>query len=151
MKRCTKSSHINEDVMLNLWDTVKEEKKKRMKKYKVRPFSHLEKCEEVKSQSKWGLSAVLKNYVSKWASERVEKNRESKRKLWEIHSEKENSEWKEKDIFFSQVVSLYNIVKLFRVCPMVFPFKEKGFLRKFLCTYMVVLLLCLLKFIHNYI
>ena len=31
---------------LNLWDTLKEEKKKRMKKYKVRPFSHLEKGEE---------------------------------------------------------------------------------------------------------
>ena len=32
--------------MLNLWDTLKEEKKKRMKKYRVRPFERLEKGEE---------------------------------------------------------------------------------------------------------
>ena len=35
IKWCKKSSHINEDVMLNLWDTLKEEKRKRMKKYQV--------------------------------------------------------------------------------------------------------------------
>ena len=34
---------------------------------------------------------------------------------------------------------------------MVFPFKEKGFLCKFLYSCVVVLPLCLLKFIHNYI
>ena len=34
---------------------------------------------------------------------------------------------------------------------MVFPFKEKGFSYKFLCSCVVVLLLCLLKFIHSYI
>ena len=34
---------------------------------------------------------------------------------------------------------------------MVFPFKEKGFPHKSLCSYMVVLLLCMLKFIHSYI
>ena len=34
---------------------------------------------------------------------------------------------------------------------MIFPFKEKGFPRKSLCSCVVVLLLCLLKFIHNYI
>ena len=34
---------------------------------------------------------------------------------------------------------------------MVFSFKEKGFPHKFLCYYMVVLPLCLLKFIHSYI
>ena len=34
---------------------------------------------------------------------------------------------------------------------MVFPFKEKGFPCKSLCSYVVVLLLCLLKFIHSYI
>ena len=43
-----KSSHINEDVMLNLWDTLKEEKKKRMKKYKVHPSASEQ--EEEKSQ-----------------------------------------------------------------------------------------------------
>ena len=34
---------------------------------------------------------------------------------------------------------------------MIFPFKKKGFPRKSLCSCVVVLLLCLLKFIHNYI
>ena len=34
---------------------------------------------------------------------------------------------------------------------MVFPFKEKGFPHKFLCYCVVVLPLCLLKFIHSYI
>jgi len=33
----------------------------------------------------------------------------------------------------------------------VFPLKEKRFLRKSLCFYVVILLLCLLKFIHSYI
>ena len=42
-------------------------------------------------------------------------------------------------------------MKLFGVCPMIFSFKEKGFPRKFLCSYVVVLLLYLLKFIHSYI
>ena len=42
-------------------------------------------------------------------------------------------------------------MKLFGVCLVVFPFKEKGFPRKSLCSYVIVLLLCLLKFIHNYI
>ena len=32
---------------------------------------------------------------------------------------------------------------------MVFPFKDKGFTRKSLCFSVVVLLLCLLKFIHS--
>ena len=43
-----KSSHINEGVMLNLWDTLKEEKKKRMKKYKVHHSASEQK--EEKSQ-----------------------------------------------------------------------------------------------------
>ena len=40
-------------------------------------------------------------------------------------------------------------MKLFGVCPVVFPFKEKGFPRKSLCFCVVVLPLCLLKFIHS--
>ena len=83
--------------MLNLWDTLKEEKKKRMKKYKVRPFGHLKKGGEEKSQwARLRIVQTLKNYMSEWASKREEKNRESKRKLWEIHNEKKSSEWKEK-------------------------------------------------------
>ena len=53
--------------------------------------------------------------------------------------------------FFVQVISLFNIVKLFRVCPLIFSYKEKEFLRKSLCFCMVMLLLYLLKFIHSYI
>ena len=34
---------------------------------------------------------------------------------------------------------------------MVFPFKEKRFSRKYLCSCVIVLSLCLLKFIHCYI
>ena len=34
---------------------------------------------------------------------------------------------------------------------MIFPFKEKGFPRKSLCFCVVVLPLCLLKYIHSYI
>ena len=34
---------------------------------------------------------------------------------------------------------------------MIFPFKKKGFLYKSLCSYVVVLSLYLLKFIHSYI
>ena len=49
------------------------------------------------------------------------------------------SKKKNRGFFFTQVVSLsvvisiFDIVKLFGVCPVIFPFKEKGFLRKFLC------------------
>ena len=42
-------------------------------------------------------------------------------------------------------------MKLFRVYLVIFPFKEKWFPRKSLCFCIVVLLLCLLKFIHSYI
>ena len=38
-----------------------------------------------------------------------------------------------------------------RVCPVVFPFKKKGFPHKFLYSCVVVLLLCLLEFIHSYV
>ena len=42
-----------------------------------------------------------KRVISEWASKREEKNRESQRKLYEIYSEKENSEWKKKKkVFF---------------------------------------------------
>ena len=58
--------------MLNLWDMLKEEKKKRMKKYKVRPFGHLKKGEKVKSQSVRS-GVVLKNCVSESKQKRREK------------------------------------------------------------------------------
>ena len=53
---------------------------------------------------------------------------------------------KNRGFFFTQVVSLsivisiFDIVNLFGVCPVVFPFKEKGFPRKsvFLCGAFVV-------------
>ena len=51
---------------------LKEEKKKRMKKYKVRPFGHLKKGERVKSPSV-RTGAVLKNCVSKSKQKRREK------------------------------------------------------------------------------
>ena len=41
-------------------------------------------------------------------AKRKEKNRENKRKLWEIHNEKESSEWKEKkSSFCSSYISKY--------------------------------------------
>ena len=42
-------------------------------------------------------------------------------------------------------------MKLFEICSVIFYFKEKGFPRKLLCSYVVVLPLYLLKFIHIYI
>ena len=42
-------------------------------------------------------------------------------------------------------------MKLFRVCLIIFPFKEKEFPRKSLYFCMVMFLLYLLKFIHSYI
>ena len=51
----------------------------------------------------------------------------------------------------SKCCNLFYIVKLFEVCPVIFPFKEKRFPRKSLCSCVVVLPLCLLKFICNYI
>ena len=51
---------------------LKEEKKKRMKKYKVRPFGHLKKGEKVKSQSVRS-GVVLKNCVSESKQKRREK------------------------------------------------------------------------------
>ena len=66
------------------------------------------------------------------------------------------SEKKKKKFFLyssciSKCCNLFYIVKLFGVCPVVFSFKEKGFPCKSLCSYVVVLLLYLLKFIHSYI
>ena len=40
-------------------------------------------------------------------------------------------------------------MKLFEICSVVFFFKEKGFLHKFLCSFVIVLLLYLLKFIST--
>ena len=50
MKGCAKVMP-KKDVLLYLWDTLKEEKKKRKNKYKVRPVGHLKKGRRVKSQS----------------------------------------------------------------------------------------------------
>ena len=86
-----------------LWFDVKSvEGRKGERNKRERPFSHLGRGKKKWSPSKWdwGLSVVWQNCVSEWASKREKKNRESKRKLWEIHREKENSEWKEKESFF---------------------------------------------------
>ena len=71
------------DLMSRVWN--EEKKKEKMKKWKERPFG-------VRFQRKWGLSAGLKNCLNEWACKGGEKNRESKRKLWEIYSEKESND-----------------------------------------------------------
>ena len=58
-------------------------------------------------------SAVLEE-LREWeqAKERKGKNIESKRKLWEIYNEKESREWKEKESFFAQIVSLSAVISI---------------------------------------
>ena len=130
-----------------------------MKKYKVRPFGHLEKREE-KSQRKWGLSAVLKKCVSdnKQKRRERERERERERKLWEIYSGKKSSKKKEKKKCFlcssciSKCCNLYLILSNYsELIPWFFPSRRKCFARKFLYSCVIVLLLCLLKFINSYI
>ena len=84
------------------------------------------------------------------ASKKEEKNRERENCERYIVRKRAMSE-KKKRVFFFFFCSLFNIVKLFGVCPMIFPFKEKRFPRKSLYSCVVVLSLYLLKFIHNYI
>ena len=63
-----------------------------------------------KSQHWWQCSL---EELCEWEQVKEERNRESMRKLWEIHGEKESSEWKEKEsFFFTQIVSLSVVISI---------------------------------------
>ena len=94
-----------------LWFDVKsvkgrKEGKDKEKKKKERPFGQWVRKE---AQRKWGL---IQSWRTAWVrvSRREEKNRESKRKLWEIYNEEESV--KKKSFFFLQVVSLSIIISI---------------------------------------
>ena len=100
-----KLAYIYYDLMSRVW---KEEKKAKMKKKKKkeRPFGQWVRKE---AQRKWGL---IQSWRTEWVrvSRREEKNRESKRKLWEIYSEEESV--KKKSFFFVQVVFLSVVISI---------------------------------------
>ena len=89
------SSFTALDVMLSLWDTLKIEKKEKMKKYKWGHSAIWCRREKREKSQSVRAGAVLKNYVSESKQKRRE-NLESKIKLWEVHSEEESNEWKKK-------------------------------------------------------
>ena len=66
-------------------------------------------------KSWWVRLRTLQSWRIVWvrAIKSEEKNIESRRKLWEIHSEEESSEWKEKhSFFFAQVLSLIVVISI---------------------------------------
>ena len=71
------------------------ERKKRRKRWRNKRRGH--SASEQKEKSQWVRLRTMQSWriVCVKASKREEKNIESKRKLWEIHSE-----WKEKRVFF---------------------------------------------------
>ena len=93
-----------------LWFDVKSVKGRKEgkdeEKKKERPFGQWVRKE---AQRKWGL---IQSWRTAWVrvSRREEKNRESKRKLWEIYSEEESV--KKKSFFFVQVVFLSIVISI---------------------------------------
>ena len=90
----------------------KKEKGEEIKGKAIRPFGvEKDKSEE---EFQWVRLRTVQSRRTAWvrASKREEENIESKRKLWVIHSEEESSEWKEREFFFIQVVSLRVVISI---------------------------------------
>ena len=85
------------------------------------------------------------------ASKIEKKNTESKRNCERYTVKKRAVNEKRKRVFFfiAQVVSISVIVKLFENLSHDFFLQKESFLCKFLCFYVIVLSLCLLKFINS--
>ena len=119
-----------------------------------RLFGHLKKSKK-REVPQVRLRTKVQSGRTAWvrASQREEKNREGKRKYTvrkRVVSEKKKID------FFIQVVSLRVVISIWyseiiRSLSRDFSFKEKGFVCKSLCFCVVVIPLCLLKFIHSYI
>ena len=110
-----------------------------------------------RSSSEWDWGQCSLEELHEWEQAKEKrKYREQKKIVRDIQWGKKQWVKRKLDFFFAQVVSLsvvsqFNIVKLFGVFPVIFPFNEKGFSCKSLYFYVIVLPLYLLKFIHSYI
>ena len=110
-----------------------------------------------RSSSEWDWGQCSLEELHEWEQAKEKrKYREQKKIVRDIQWGKKQWVKRKVEFFFAQVVSLsvvsqFNIVKLFGVCLVVFPLNEKGFPCKSWCSYVIMLLLCLLKFVHSYI
>ena len=119
-----------------------------MKKYKVRPFGHLEKREERRE--------VLEKVRIKCSLEEVRERERENCERYIVRKRVVSKKKKKKCFLCSSCISKYYNLYLIlwnysELVPWFFPSRRKGFLCKFLYSYVIIFSLYLLKFINSYI
>ena len=132
------------------------EKRRKRWRNKRRGYSTIWRCEwsEVLECEDWCSLEELHEWEQAKEKRKIERVRENCERY--TVRKRAVSEKRKKVFLYSSCISkccnlYFNIVKLFRFSPVVFPFKKKGFPLKSLYSCVIVFPLCLLKFIHSYI